>query len=53
MEVALIRCLSLQKMSDQVLEQQINIKFCVKLGKNTCDTCAVLSEAYGGEALKR
>jgi len=24
----------------------------VKLGKNASDTCVVLSEAYGGEALK-
>jgi hypothetical protein len=24
----------------------------VKLRKNACDTCAVLSEAYGGEAMK-
>jgi hypothetical protein len=34
------------------LEQQINIKFCVKLGKNATDTCAMLSKAYGGEAMK-
>jgi hypothetical protein len=33
------------KMSDCFLEQWINIKFCVKLGKNESDTCAVLSEA--------
>jgi len=39
-------------MSDRFLEQRVNIKFCVKLGKNTSDTCAVLSEAYGGEAIK-
>jgi len=30
-------------MSDWFLEQGINIKFCVKLGKNASDTCAVLS----------
>jgi hypothetical protein len=30
------------KMSDWFLEQQINIKFCVKLGNNGSDTCAVL-----------
>jgi hypothetical protein len=36
------------KMSDQFLQQQINIKFWVKLGKNESDTCAMLSEAYGG-----
>jgi hypothetical protein len=30
----------------------INIKFCVKLGKNASDICAVLSESYGAEAMK-
>jgi len=53
--VALIRCMFLclvTKMSDKFLEQQINIKFCVKLGKNANDTFAVLFEAYGGEAMK-
>jgi hypothetical protein len=35
------------------LEQQINIQFYVKLGKNASNTCAVLSEAYGGEAMKK
>jgi hypothetical protein len=30
-----------------------NIKFCVKLGKNASDICAVLSDAYGGEAMKK
>jgi hypothetical protein len=40
-------------MSDRFLEQQINIKFCVKLGKNVSDTYAVLSEAYVGEAMKK
>jgi len=25
----------------------------VKLGRNANDTCAVLSEAYGGEAMKK
>jgi hypothetical protein len=40
------------KMNDRFLEQQINIKFCVKLGKNMSDTSAVLSEAYGAEAMK-
>jgi len=36
---------------DRFLEQQINIK-CVKLGKNTSDTCAVPSEPYGGKDTK-
>jgi hypothetical protein len=39
-------------MSDRFLEQRIDIKFCVKLGKNASDTCAMLSDAYGGEAMK-
>jgi len=39
-------------MSDQFLEQQINIKFYVKLGKNASDTCAVLSKAYGREVFE-
>jgi hypothetical protein len=37
---------------DRFLEHRINIKFCVKLGKNTSDIGAMLSEAYGGEAVK-
>jgi uncharacterized metal-binding protein len=41
------------KISDRILEQQISIKFCVKLGKNASDTCEMLSEAYGGEVTKR
>jgi hypothetical protein len=36
-------------MSDWILQQQINLKFCVKLGS---DTCTMLYEAYGGEATK-
>jgi len=39
-------------MSDQFLEQWINIKFCVILGKNASDTCAVLSVVYWGEGEK-
>jgi hypothetical protein len=39
-------------MSDRVLEQGIDIEFCMKLGNNASDTCAMLSEAYGGEAVK-
>jgi hypothetical protein len=40
-------------MSDWFLEQWINIQFCVKLGKNASDTCVVLSEMYGGKAMKK
>jgi len=54
--VVWIRCVFLHltaKMGDWFSEQQINIKFCVKLVKNVSDTYAVLSEAYGGEVMKK
>jgi hypothetical protein len=43
------------KVSDRFLEQRINVKFCVKLGRNANDICAVLSEfnGGGGEAMKK
>jgi hypothetical protein len=31
----------------------MNIKFCVKLEKDASDTFAMLSEAYGGEDMKK
>jgi hypothetical protein len=37
--------------SDRFLEQRITIKFCVKLGKNASDTCAMIFEDCGGEAI--
>jgi hypothetical protein len=40
-------------MSDSFLEQLIKIKFCVNLGKNASGTCAMLSEACGGEAVNK
>jgi hypothetical protein len=40
-------------MSDRILEQRINIKFCVELGKNANDTRKMLSKAYWGEAMKK
>jgi hypothetical protein len=39
-------------MSHQFLEQQINITFFVKLGKNASDTLAVFCEASRGDAMK-
>jgi hypothetical protein len=39
--------------NDRFSEQRIRIKFCEKLGKNRYDTYAVLSKAYGGEAIKK
>jgi hypothetical protein len=41
------------KVSDRFLEKLIKIKFCVKLGKNASESCVMLSEAYGGGALKK
>jgi uncharacterized metal-binding protein len=52
--VALIRRVSLRlvaKMSDRFLEQRIDTKFCVKLGKNASDSCEMLSEEYRGESI--
>jgi hypothetical protein len=40
-------------MSDRLVEQRINIKFCLKLGKNASGTCALLPEAYWGEAVEK
>jgi len=41
-----------RKMSDKNLEQQINIKFCVKIGKSASETLALLMVAYGEYAVK-
>jgi hypothetical protein len=40
-------------MSDRFLEQRIGIKFYVKLGENASNICTLLSEAYGGETVKK
>jgi hypothetical protein len=40
-------------MSDRFLKQRTNYKFCAKLEQNASDTCAILSEAYWGEAMKK
>jgi hypothetical protein len=39
------------KMNGCFLEQRISITFCVKLGKNATYTCAMLSKAYGRDAI--
>jgi hypothetical protein len=41
------------KMSDRLLEQCINIKFCAKLGKSASETLQILTEAYGADAMKK
>jgi len=41
------------KMSDKNLEQRINIKFCVKIGKSASETLALLTVAYGEYAMKK
>jgi hypothetical protein len=39
-------------MSDRLLEQHINIKFCAKLGKSASETLQMLTEVYGADAMK-
>jgi hypothetical protein len=39
-------------MSDKNLEQQINIKFCVKSGKRANELSAIITVAYGEYAMK-
>jgi len=40
-------------MSDRNLDQWINIKFCVKIGKSASETLALLTVAYGGYTVKK
>jgi hypothetical protein len=40
-------------MSDRLLEQRINIKFCAKLSKSAGETLQMLIEAYGADAVKK
>jgi hypothetical protein len=40
-------------MSDKNLEQRINIKFCVQIGKRATETLALLTLAYGEYATKK
>jgi hypothetical protein len=39
--------------SDKNLEQRINIKFCVKIGKSASETLALLTVVYGEYAAKK
>jgi len=38
---------------DLRVEQRVNIKFCVKLGKTATETLQLLCDAYGDEALSQ
>jgi hypothetical protein len=40
-------------MHDKNLEQQINIKFCVKIGKSASEMLALLTVTYGEYAVKK
>jgi hypothetical protein len=40
-------------MSDENLEQRINIKFCVKTSKSASEMLALLTVAYGEYAMKK
>jgi hypothetical protein len=42
-----------RKISDKTLQQQINVKFCVKIGKSASETSAQLTLAYGDYAMKK
>jgi hypothetical protein len=42
-----------KKTSDNNLEQQIYIKFCVKIDKNASETLSPLTLAYGEYAMKK
>jgi hypothetical protein len=40
-------------MSDKNLEQRINVKFCLKIGKSASETLSLLIMAYGEYAMKK
>jgi transposase len=40
-------------MSDRLLEQCINTKFCEKLGKSARETLQMLTEPYGTDTMKK
>jgi hypothetical protein len=46
-EVVCVRVILLAEKCDKNLEQRINIKFCVKIGKSASETLALLTVAYG------
>jgi hypothetical protein len=40
-------------MSDKNLEERVNMKFCVKIGKSTSETLALLTFVYGEYTTKK
>jgi hypothetical protein len=50
--VSVVHCCVGGNMSDEDLEQQINFKFCVKIGKSASETLALLTVDYGEYAMK-
>jgi hypothetical protein len=40
-------------MSDKNLEQRINVKFCVKIGKSASEKLTLLTATYGEYAMKK
>jgi hypothetical protein len=42
-----------RKMGEKNLEQQINIKFCVKTGKSASEMLDLITLAYGEHAMKK
>jgi hypothetical protein len=40
-------------MSGRLLEQRINITFCATLGKSASKSLQMLTEPYGGDAMKK
>jgi hypothetical protein len=42
-----------RKMSDKNLEQRVNFKFCVKIGKSVSEMLALLTLAYGEYTMKK
>jgi hypothetical protein len=47
------RCTVGGKINDEIVEQQINIKFCVNPGKSASETLAPLKFSYGAYAMKK
>jgi hypothetical protein len=51
--VTVVYCCVGGKVSDKNLEQRISIKFCVKIGKSTSETLALLTVVYDEYAMKK